>query len=124
MIIGCSGYNTDIGHLEELTNNGSYIKMDRFNLDVISPFEDRVNIVAQMCERRHADKMMLSHDANYSFDALPKARHPVVAPNWHYRHIHNDVNPALKDRSVTDEQLHTMLIDNPRRILERPGAYE
>ena len=48
---------------------------------------------------------------------------PVAAPNWHYLHIHNDVIPALKQRGVTDEQLHTMLVDNPRRIFERQDAY-
>ena len=97
--------------------------MDRFGIDVISPFEDRVNIVVQMCERGHADKMVLSHDANCYFDALPEELVPVVTPNWHYLHIHNDVIPALKERGVTDEQLHTMLVDNPRRIFERKGAY-
>ena len=44
-------------------------------------------------------------------------------PNWHYLHIHNDVIPALKNRGVTDAQLTTMLIDNPRTIFESPGAY-
>jgi alpha-beta hydrolase superfamily lysophospholipase len=48
---------------------------------------------------------------------------PVVMPNWHYLHIHNDVIPALKDRGVTDEQLTTMLVDNPRKIFENQGAY-
>ncbi len=48
---------------------------------------------------------------------------PVALPNWHYLHIHNDVIPALKDRGVTDEQLTTMLVDNPRRIFENQGAY-
>jgi len=83
----------------------------------------RVIIVATMCERGHADKMVLSHDANCYFDALPEALVPQMAPNWHYLHIHNDVIPALKERGVTDEQLHTMLVDNPRRIFERQGAY-
>ena len=72
-----------------------------------------------MCERGHADKMVLSHDANCYFDALPEELVPQMAPNWHYLHIHNDVIPALKERGVTDEQLHTMLVDNPRRIFER-----
>jgi phosphotriesterase-related protein len=44
-------------------------------------------------------------------------------PNWHYLHIHNDVIPALKKRGVTDAQLTTMLIDNPRKIFEYQGAY-
>jgi phosphotriesterase-related protein len=34
------------------------------------------------------------------------------------------VIPALKERGVTDEQLNTMLVENPRRIFERQGAYE
>ncbi len=123
VVIGHSGDTTDIDYLEELIKNGSYIGMDRFGIDVILPFEERVNTVATMCERGHADKMVLSHDANCFIDALPESLLPVAAPNWHYLHIHNDVIPALKQRGVTDEQLHTMLVDNPRRIFEQRGAY-
>jgi phosphotriesterase-related protein len=123
VIIGHSGDSTDVGYLEELIAGGSYLGMDRFGIDTILPFEDRVNIVATMCERGHADKMVLSHDANCYFDALPEELLPIAAPNWNYLHIHNDVIPALKQRGVTEEQLNTMLVDNPRRIFERQGAY-
>ncbi len=124
VIIGHSGDSTDVGYLEELIAAGSYLGMDRFGIDLILPFEDRVNIVATMCERGHADKMVLSHDANCYFDALPEELTAVATPNWHYLHIHNDVIPALKERGVTDEQVHTMLVDNPRRIFERQGGYQ
>jgi phosphotriesterase-related protein len=124
VIIGHSGDTTDTDYLEELISNGSYLGMDRFGVDVLLPFEDRVNTLARMCERGHADKMVLSHDANCYWDAIPESLLPVVLPNWHYLHIHNDVIPALKERGVTDEQLHTMLVDNPRRIFERQGGYE
>ncbi|CKQ82621.1 parathion hydrolase [Mycobacterium tuberculosis] len=124
VVIGHCGDSTDVGYLEELIAAGSYLGMDRFGVDVISPFQDRVNIVARMCERGHADKMVLSHDACCYFDALPEELVPVAMPNWHYLHIHNDVIPALKQHGVTDEQLHTMLVDNPRRIFERQGGYQ
>jgi phosphotriesterase-related protein len=123
VIIGHSGDTTDIGYLEELIGNGSYIGMDRFGVDVLLPFEDRVNTVARLCERGHADKMVLSHDANCFWDALPEELRPVATPNWHFLHIHNDVIPALKARGVTDEQVTTMLVDNPRRIFEIRGGY-
>ena len=123
VVIGHSGDSTDIDYLEELIANGSYIGMDRFGIDVILPFEDRVNTVARMCERGHADKMVLSHDANCYFDALPEDLLSVAAPNWHYLHIHHDVIPALKERGVTDEQIRTMLVDNPRKIFERRGGH-
>ncbi len=105
VVIGHSGDTTDLAYLEELVGNGSYIGMDRFGVDVYLPFEDRVDTVVRMCERGHADKMVLSHDASCYFDALPEETLPVVLPNWHYLHIHNDVIPALKARGVTDEQL-------------------
>jgi phosphotriesterase-related protein len=123
VVIGHSGDTTDLDYLEELIGNGSYIGMDRFGADVFLPFEERVNTVAAMCARGHADKMVLSHDAACFIDWLPEEMVPVVLPNWHYLHIHNDVIPALKDRGVTDEQLTTMLVDNPRRIFENQGAY-
>lgn len=123
VVIGHSGDSTDLGYLEELIAAGSYLGMDRFGIDVVLPFEERVNTVAKMCERGHADKMVLSHDANCYFDALPEALLPVAAPNWHYLHIHHDVIPALRRRGVTDQQLHTMLVDNPRTIFARQGGY-
>ncbi|MBY0286527.1 MAG: phosphotriesterase-related protein [Mycobacteriaceae bacterium] len=123
VVIGHSGDSTDLGYLTELIEAGSYIGMDRFGVDVLLGFEERVNTVAQMCERGHADKMVLSHDAACLMDWLPEDMVPVVMPNWHYLHIHNDVIPALKERGVTDEQLTTMLVDNPRRIFEAQGAY-
>ena len=123
VIVGHSGDTNDIQYLEKLISNGSYIGMDRFGIDVLLPFEDRVNTVAKMCERGHAGKMVLSQDASCFMDALPEAALPVMLPNWHYLHIHNDVIPALKQRGVTDEQIKAMLVDNPRKIFERQGSY-
>jgi phosphotriesterase-related protein len=123
VVIGHSGDTTDLDYLEELIASGSYIGMDRFGIDVYLPFEDRVDTVARMCERGHAEKMVLSHDACCYWDALPEEMRTVGLPNWHYLHIHNDVIPALKERGVTDDQLTTMLVDNPRKILENQGAY-
>lgn len=118
VVIGHSGDTTDIGYLEKLIANGSYIGMDRFGIDVLLSFEDRVNTVAKMCELGHADKMVLSQDAACFNDWLPEAALPEILPNWHYLHIHNDVIPALRERGVTEEQINTMLVGNPRRIFE------
>jgi len=123
VIIGHSGDTTDVDYLEELVGAGSYLGMDRFGLDNILSFEDRVGIVARMCQRGHADKMVLAHDASCYIDWLPEAALPFVLPNWHFLHIHNDVLPALRQRGVTEEQITTMLVDNPRTIFSRRGGY-
>lgn len=123
VVIGHSGDTTDIAYLEELIAEGSYLGMDRFGVDAFLSTEERVATVATMCERGHADRMVLSHDASCYFDALPEETLPIAMPNWHYLHIHDDVIPALRARGVTDEQLTTMLVDNPRRIFAATGGY-
>jgi len=123
VVIGHSGDTTDLKYLEELVGNGSCIGMDRFGIDTILPFEDRVKTVAEMCRRGHAGKMVLSHDAACYNHWLPERPLPMILPRWHYLHIHNDVIPALKQQGVTDEHLHTMLVVNPRKIFERQGTY-
>jgi phosphotriesterase-related protein len=123
VVIGHSGDTTDLDYLEELMANGSYIGMDRFGIDTILPFEDRVDTVAKLCARGRAARMVLSHDAACFNDWLPEAAVPAVLPRWHFLHIHHDVIPALKQRGVTDDQLETMLVHNPRKIFEVQGGY-
>ncbi|MFB4274653.1 phosphotriesterase [Nonomuraea sp. MTCD27] len=116
VVIGHAGDSTDVAYLEELIANGSYLGMDRFGIETISSFEDRVAIVAEMCGRGHAGRMVLGHDSycfNDRFDAdVVRRRHP----NYHLLHISRDVLPELRKRGVTDDQIDQMLVGNPRRI--------
>ena len=123
VIIGHSGDTTDRAYLEELIANGSYIGMDRFGIDIILSFEDRVKTVAEMCERGHAGKMVLSHDAACYNHWLPERPLPAMLPRWHYLHIHNDVLPALREKGVSEQQLLAMLVENPRKIFEQQNAF-
>jgi predicted metal-dependent phosphotriesterase family hydrolase len=91
-----------------------YIGMEGFGLDMILPFGERLNTVAQMCRRAHAESMVLSRDTNRFFHWAPRDLVTADLPRWHDRHIHDDVIPALRQRGVTDEQIHTMLVENPR----------
>src|SRR3954452_9090019 len=86
VVIGHSGDSTDVAYLEEIMARGSYLGMDRFGLDLILPFEERVQIVATLCDRGHADQMVLSHDASCFIDWLPEEAMQLM-PRWHYLHI-------------------------------------
>lgn len=123
VVIGHSGDSTDLGYLEELIGNGSYLGMDRFGIDTILDFASRVNTVAAMCERGHANKMVLSHDAMCFYHWAPEGILPSVLPRWHYLHIHNDVLPALRKKGVSEQNLQAMLVENPRKIFERQSTY-
>jgi len=119
VLIGHSGDSADLGYLVELADRGSLLGMDRFGLDLLLPFEQRVATVAALCERGYAGSMVLSHDASCYIDWFPAEQLPVLAPNWHYLHITRDVLPALRSLGVSEADITTMLVDNPRRFLGR-----
>lgn len=121
VVIGHAGDSNDLDYLMELADTGAILGMDRFGLDVINPTADRVRTVAALCERGYADRMVLSHDASCFIDWFgpDPATVPAMQPNWNYRHISDDVLPALRDAGVSDAQLDQMLVGNPRRYFTR-----
>ena len=123
VVIGHCGDSTDLEYLEELIANGSTLGMDRFGIDGYQPTPVRVQVVADLCRRGHADKLVLSHDASCYLDWIPGEIPPSTMPNWNYLHISRDVLPALREQGVTEAQIDLMLVDNPRRILENGPAY-
>ncbi|RFU20552.1 phosphotriesterase family protein [Geodermatophilus marinus] len=122
VVLGHSGDTTDIAHLSELADAGFTLGMDRFGVYLETSFEDRAGTVAEMCRRGFAEHMVLSHDAACYYDAVPPELAPMF-PAWHYTHIHEEVLPYLRQHGVTDEQVETMLVDNPRRYFESTGRY-
>lgn len=123
VIIGHSGDSEDIGYLQELLKRGSYLGMDRFGVDIFLPTEKRVATIARLCELGYADRIVLSHDASCYIDWYPEEAVRATVPNWHYRHISQEVLPALRAAGVSEEQIGQMTVENPRRIFERAGPY-
>ncbi|MFJ5264792.1 phosphotriesterase [Streptomyces sp. NPDC088387] len=115
VVIGHSGDTADLDYLHRLVDNGSYVGMDRFGLDVLLPGDERVATVAALAREGLAERMVLSHDASCHLDWFPPGVREQIAPNWHYTHLHDEVIPALREAGVTEAQLTTMLVDNPRR---------
>lgn len=122
VVIGHSGDTEDIVYLEKLITAGSYVGMDRFGLHQLLPTERRVATIAKLCERGHVQHIVLSHDTMCSIDWYPEEMRASL-PDYHYLHIPDDVVPALKAAGVTEDQIGTMTIGNPRRIFEAQGAY-
>jgi phosphotriesterase-related protein len=115
VVLGHSGDSTDLDYLTELADAGCLLGMDRFGLDLITPFEQRVDTVVALCDRGYADRMVLSHDASCYIDWFPPEVVPIFAPSWHFEHLFDDVLPALRERGVSQDQLDQMLVANPRR---------
>jgi phosphotriesterase-related protein len=117
VVLGHSGDAT--GHadyLESMARAGLTLGMDRFGIDHFATFEARSDLVAELCRRGLAERMVLSHDTCCYIDwfapgSLDDLRH------WHYLHVSQDVLPYLRDHGVTEDEIGAMLLRNPARIL-------
>jgi phosphotriesterase-related protein len=122
VVLGHSGDTTDADHLSELADTGFLLGMDRFGINLDTTFEARADIVVEMCRRGYAESMVLSQDASCYIDWVDPAVMAMLT-DWRYTHIHEDVLPYLREHGVTDEQIDTMLVANPRRYFETTGTY-
>ncbi len=118
VVIGHSGDSTDLDYLERLLEAGSILGMDRFGINTILPFEDRVASVVELCRRGYAEQLVLSQDASCFIDWFAEGELEAGAPFWNFTHLHDDVLPALRSAGVTERQIETMLVANPRRYFE------
>src|SRR6202034_974969 len=58
LVMAHCGYTADLDYLARLADAGCLLGMDRFGLDLILPFEQRVSTVAELAGRGYADRMV------------------------------------------------------------------
>ena len=119
--IAHTGDTDDLDYIEELLSRGPWIGMDRYGLDLFLPIEPRNATVLALLERGYADRMLLSQDYCSTIDWFPpevqEQLRAGVVPKWSMTLLFEEVIPTLKEGGMTDEQLDTMMVENPRRWL-------
>jgi phosphotriesterase-related protein len=121
VVIGHSGGTLNTAYHEEIIANGSCVGFDHFGIGTFS-MQQRIDAVVRLLERGHADKIVLSHDAMCYVDWFPRSMHEAM-PQWRWTHIPEDVLPAMRASGISDDDIQTMMVDNPRRILEGCAPY-
>jgi phosphotriesterase-related protein len=121
VVIGHSGGTVDTDYHLELIDNGSYLGFDHFGLPGIT-LEQRVDAVARLCAQGYAGRIVLSHDAMCSVDWFPRSVMDA-SETWRWTYISDEVLPAMRARGITESDITTMLVDNPRTILAGGPPY-
>ena len=121
VVLGHSGDSTDVDHLSALAEAGFVLGMDRFGLNLDTTFQARADTVVELCRRGYAGAMVLSQDASCYIDWIDPEVLPFL-PQWHYEHLSSEVLPYLREQGVSTEQIDTMLVDVPRRVLAGGGS--
>jgi phosphotriesterase-related protein len=121
--IGHSNDDTDLDYLLGLLDKGVWLGMDRYpggRVPGTPNWEQRTEIVKQLIDAGYSHRIMLSHD--YS---VPKARYGAAVQEERrranpdgYNFITRRVLPRLKELGTSDEDIHKMMVENPRRFFE------
>jgi phosphotriesterase-related protein len=113
IMIGHQNDSIDVNyHLSQLEKPDFFIGFDRTSLR--DPKAE--DCVIELVKKGHANRICLGHDSIGWWLGRPFAFPPRYA-NWHPTYIHKKFIPKMKEAGVTDDQIKTMLVDNPRRLL-------
>jgi phosphotriesterase-related protein len=120
--IAHTGDTDHLDYIERLLDKGVFIGMDRYGLEIFLPMDRRNATVTELLERGHADRMFLSQDFCATLDWYPpemgrQLMEQGAAKDWSMTLVSDQVIPALREAGMTDEQLQTMMVENPKRWL-------
>jgi phosphotriesterase-related protein len=120
--IAHTGDSADLDYIERLLERGVWIGMDRFGLDIFLPMEQRLPTMSALLQRGYADRMFISQDYCATLDWYPtevmrQMDAAGLARGWSMTLVFEEVIPALREAGMTDDQLETMMVANPKRWL-------
>jgi phosphotriesterase-related protein len=76
---------------------------------------DRIGIVVSLLEAGFVDQVLISQDVCMQSQLVRNG-------GWGYAHITRNIEPRLKAAGVSDGDIATMRVENPRRLLAREDA--
>ena len=76
--------------------------------------QDRYAMLQRLLDAGHLERVLLSHDLCMKPQFLEHG-------GWGMTHLTRNVEPRLRALGVSAQEITTMRVDNPRRVLERPG---
>jgi phosphotriesterase-related protein len=120
IMIGHMCGNPSLHYQKDVLSKGVNIAFDRFGIEIFLSDAVRIKTLVALLGEGFAENIMLSQDyvgASFGRGGIwPEYMLPHVT-NWSYAHIFHTIIPALKQVGISDQQIGTMMVDNPRRLL-------
>lgn len=120
--IGHSCGNGNIPYLLSVIERGAYLAFDRFGFGLSASDDIRIAALLGLVGLGHADRLLLGHDSvstflsRGGFEPPPEIAEKLT--NWNPTHLIKNIFLRLKEAGISQEDIDTMMIDNPRRYFE------
>jgi phosphotriesterase-related protein len=112
------GDTEDLDYIEGLLEKGVWVGLDRYGLDLFLPYEKRQATAKELIlERGYANRIFLSADSVATSDWFPPNVIEALlasgaAKDWTIRIVPERVLPELREAGLTEEQEHTLMVEN------------
>lgn len=112
VIIGHLGDRVGVHHLLPIAEKGVYLEVDNIGYLDYQPESVRADNVAALVKEGYVSRVLLSED-------ICMLNHLKYTGGKGYGYIFDIFLPLLRERGVTDEQLHQMMVINPANAFSR-----
>jgi phosphotriesterase-related protein len=125
--VGHSNDTTDLDYLLGLLRRGVWLGLDRFpgrQTDVTPDWAGRTQTAKQLIDAGFAHRIMLGHDRSVTLthdNATQRDARRRANPDG-YLFIARNVLPRLREWGVSEEIVHQIMVENPRRFFEGDSA--
>jgi phosphotriesterase-related protein len=120
IIIGHSCGSADFDYHMAILKGGSYLGFDRFGLDMLVPDEQRIASLMALLAHDQQRQLVLSHDSVWCTRGQPFPQEILASIDpqvlFNPTHIHDHIIPRLLQAGASQQQIDTMLVENPRRF--------
>ncbi len=120
IMIGHMCGNPSLQYQMSVLSKGVNISFDRFGIESFVPDKVRAAMLVGLLGVGYADRIMMSHDFMCCVSGRGGRLPDEVAQktaNWSLTHIFINIIPALKQSGISNEQIRTLMVDNPGRLL-------
>jgi phosphotriesterase-related protein len=108
--------------LISIAKDGGYMEFDTFGQESYTPWRDLVFLWRAICDAGFANRMLISMDCNWHWEHGSKIFEGADKPNADpdasrrtYAYMMTDAVPKLLKSGFSQKEIHTFLVDNPRR---------
>lgn len=112
VIIGHLGDRVGVHHLLPIAEKGVYVEVDNIGYLDYQPEWVRADNVANLVHAGFTKQLLLSED-------ICMLNHLKYTGGKGYGYILEVFVPMLRERGVTDEQIHQMMVTNPANVFSR-----
>jgi phosphotriesterase-related protein len=122
LVVGHSDGTPDLDYQRTLAERGAYLGFDRFGITMFQPDEVRIENIMKLRDLGHLERLLISHDSIVCWMGrpVPYANHfdtlLEMLPDWRSTHIFRKILPQLRDRGMSEAEIETILVGNPRRL--------